>query len=397
MVAAVAGSVVIGLFAFRFVSYSPDMWGSFTLLGHAPRFLRASLGAAGVVIVGAGAWLLRPAPRLPRTASADDIEAVERIASREADPRGVLGLLGDKALLFDSERTAFLMYAVHGRSWVALGDPVGPASKWSELCWRFREIVDREGGRVAFYDVAATSLPLYIEMGLTLLKLGDEARVPLADFSLEGRERKSLRQVVSQADRQGATFEVLEPAQVAEVLDELQAISDHWLVHKKTREKGFSLWFFDRGYLARGPIAVVRREGRIVAFANLWRGAPGGELSVDLMRYDAGAPKGVMDYLFIQLMLWGRERGCAWFNLGMAPLSGLTDHALAPVWNRVGTLLFRHGEDYYNFQGLRYFKEKYEPEWVPRYLACPGGLGVAGLLLDVASLNSRGLKGVVGR
>jgi phosphatidylglycerol lysyltransferase len=81
----------------------------------------------------------------------------------------------------------------------------------------------------------------------------------------------------------------------------------------------------------------------------------------------------------------------------MAPLSGLRDHALAPVWNRVGTLLFRHGEDYYNFQGLRQFKEKYDPEWVPRYLACPGGLAVAGVLLDVASLNSRGLRGVVGR
>jgi len=96
-------------------------------------------------------------------------------------------------------------------------------------------------------------------------------------------------------------------------------------------------------------------------------------------------------------MLWGRDQGLEWFNLGMAPLSGLADHALAPVWNRVGTLLFRYGEDFYNFQGIRYFKEKYDPVWVPRYLACAGGLGVAGLLIDIASLNSRGLQGVIAR
>ena len=397
IVTAVAGSVVIGLFAFRHVPYSTDLWGSFALLGHAPRFLRASIGAAAVVAMAAGAWLLRPAPHLPGRASAEDLGAVQRIVSQERDSRGALGLLGDKALLFDDDRTAFLMYAVQGRSWVALGDPVGPASKWSELCWRFRETVDRGGGRVAFYDVGAASLPRYIEMGLTLLKLGDEARVPLAEFSLEGPERKSLRQIINYTERQDASFEVIDTARVPAVMDELQAISDRWLERKKTREKGFSMGFFDRAYLARGPVGVVRRDGRIVAFANLWRGAPGGELSVDLMRYDDDAPKSVMDYLFTQLMLWGHEQGCAWFNLGMAPLSGLTDHPLAPVWNRVGTLLFRHGEDYYNFQGLRQFKEKYDPEWVPRYLACPGGLGVAGLLLDVASLNSRGLKGLVAR
>ena len=33
------------------------------------------------------------------------------------------------------------------------------------------------------------------------------------------------------------------------------------------------------------------------------------ELSVDLMRFGPDAPRGAMDYLFIELMLWGRQRG----------------------------------------------------------------------------------------
>jgi phosphatidylglycerol lysyltransferase len=394
---AVAGSVAIGLFAFKHVSYTPELWSRFSLLGHAPRFLRASIGAAAVVTLGAFAWLLRPVTRPAPMPSARDLEMAQQLISQQPDSRGCLALIGDKTLLFDDTRSAFLMYGVHGRSWVALGDPVGPTEKWDELCWEFRELVDRESGRPAFYDIPTPSLPRYIEMGLTLLKLGDQARVPLTEFSLEGRERKPLRQIVNQAEREGATFSVLAPAQVPAALDELRAVSDHWLARKRTREKGFSMGFFDPDYLMKGAVAVVRSDGRIVAFANLWRGAPAGELSADLMRYTDEAPKNVMDYLFIHLMLWGREQGHSWFDLGMAPLSGLTDHPLAPVWNRVGRLLFRYGEDYYNFQGLRQFKEKYEPVWEPRYLACPGGLGVAGVLLDIASLNSRGLQGVVGR
>ena len=70
-----------------------------------------------------------------------------------------------------------------------------------------------------------------------------------------------------------------------------------------------------------------------------------------------------MDYLFIELMLWGRNQGYRWFNLGMAPLSGLEAHPLAPAWHRVGNFIFRHGEHFYNFEGLRRYKMKFDPVW----------------------------------
>jgi phosphatidylglycerol lysyltransferase len=395
VILAVSGSVAIGFFAHRHVEYSNLLWWQFTFSGHAPRFLRASMGAAAVVVAGGLAYLLRPAPPAAGRTSPEDLDAAEAIVARMPETQGWLALLGDKSLLFDPGRTAFLMYGVRRGSWVALGDPIGAEDRRHELRWQFRELVDREGGRAAFYDVGLPSLPSYVDMGLSLLKLGDEARVPLAGFALEGGERKSLRQAVGRIERDGTTFEVLPPRQPPGVLRELRAVSDEWLAHRQTREKGFSLGFFDEPYLARCPLAVARREGHIVAFANVWPGAPGGEISVDLMRHCEDAPSGVMDYLFVNLMLWGREHGYAWFNLGMAPLSGLADHPLAPVWNRIGALLYRHGEDFYNFQGLRQYKAKYDPVWQPRFLACTGGLGVAGLLLDIASLNSRGLTGVV--
>jgi len=115
------------------------------------------------------------------------------------------------------------------------------------------------------------------------------------------------------------------------------------------------------------------------------------------MRYSPDAPTGVMEYLFIQLLLWGKERGYRRFNLGMAPLSGLQNRTLAPLWSRAGALLYRHGEHFYNFRGLRMYKDKFDPSWEPRYLASPGGLALPRVVANTAALISGGLKGVVSR
>ena len=103
-------------------------------------------------------------------------------------------------------------------------------------------------------------------------------------------------------------------------------------------------------------------------FANLLPGPKREELSIDLMRYRSDAPK-VMDFLFVSMFLYGKERGYRRFNLGMAPLASVGALAGAHLRERLANLLFQHGEHWYNFQGLRQFKEKFEPDWVPRYLA----------------------------
>ena len=129
-----------------------------------------------------------------------------------------------------------------------------------------------------------------------------------------------------------------------------------------------------------------------MAFANLWLGADRQELSVDLMRYTSDAPESVMEYLFVQLMLWGKAQGYAEFNLGMAPLSGLSSSEAAPNWQRMGAALFEHGVPSYNFKGLRSFKDKLKPVWRPRYLAIAGGAAPAMVLIDATRLIGRGAR-----
>jgi lysylphosphatidylglycerol synthetase-like protein (DUF2156 family) len=266
-----------------------------------------------------------------------------------------------------------------------------------DLAWRFREMADRHGARPVFYEVSDDALPIYLELGLDLRKLGEVGRVPLPGFSLEGKRRSDLRQARNRMAREGCHFELLAPCEVPPVLDEFQVVSDEWLRSKNTREKRFSLGFFERAYLQRLPLAVVRRGDVILGFANVWPSEARVECSIDLMRYRSVAPKGMMEFLFAELMLWARDQGYQWFSLGMAPLSGFEHQRLAPLWNRLGALLFRHGEHFYNFQGLREFKDKFDPEWEPRYLASPGGLVTPLVLTRVASLVSGGVTGVVAR
>ena len=101
------------------------------------------------------------------------------------------------------------MYGVSGRSWVAMGDPVGPPDLRRELAWQFHEVADAHRGLTVFYEVGADDLPIYLDLGLSLRKLGEEARVRVPDFSLEGGARKGLRQTLRRMEREGASFEVL--------------------------------------------------------------------------------------------------------------------------------------------------------------------------------------------
>ncbi|MDE2053011.1 MAG: DUF2156 domain-containing protein, partial [Gammaproteobacteria bacterium] len=87
-----------------------------------------------------------------------------------------------------------------------------------------------------------------------------------------------------------------------------------------------------------------------------------------------------------------RDHGYLWFNLGMAPLSGLDRHPLAPAWHRVGNFVFRHGEHFYNFEGLRRYKAKFDPHWEPKYLIARGGIALPRVLMDISVLIAGGVK-----
>jgi phosphatidylglycerol lysyltransferase len=243
-----------------------------------------------------------------------------------------------------------------------------------------------------WYEVGAEALPLLSELGFRFFKIGEEADVELERFSLEGGAGKRLRPPRNKMMREGYSFSVVEPDVAAGRMAELRSISDIWLASKKGKEKGFSLGFFDEAYLANFQCALVEKDGRIIAFSNIWRSGDGLDLSIDLMRHTGDAPNGTMEYLFIELLAWGASQGCRSFNLGMAPLSGIETREVAPFWNKAVSMIFRTGEGIYNFQGLRAFKEKFNPVWTPRYLAVSSGASLPVVAADIVILVSKGKR-----
>ncbi|HYQ38256.1 MAG TPA: bifunctional lysylphosphatidylglycerol flippase/synthetase MprF [Pseudomonas sp.] len=390
-------SVWLMFFAFQDVPYEHELWWQFALDANAPRALRASLGS-GLLLAGlAVAWLLHPARLTILEPSTGELLRAAEIVRASNQPDGSLVLTGDKGLLFHPAGDAFLMYARYGRSLVALFDPIGPAQRRAELIWQFRDLCDLHRARPVFYQVRAENLPNYMDIGLSALKLGEEARVDLARFNLEDKHKamKDLRYTLSRGQRDGLSLHIYEPG--AAPLDELQPISDAWLQGKQGREKGFSLGRFDPEYLKFFRIAAVHFQGKPVAFANLQETDERRIGSLDLMRMHPEAPKLTMEFLILNLLLHFKSLGYERFSLGMVPLSGLQPRRGAPLFQRLGAMVFNRGEQFYNFQGLRRFKEKFQPEWEPRYMAVPSGLDPLVALADTAALIAGGLTGLVRR
>ncbi|WP_254426792.1 bifunctional lysylphosphatidylglycerol flippase/synthetase MprF [Rhodanobacter sp. C06] len=387
------------MFSYKHVEYSSSLWWEFSFhQGGAPRALRALVGAAAAGLLFALAALIKP-QRLRRVPPSEaELQRALPLIRHFHSAQAHLALMGDKHLLFDEQGKAFLMYDTEGRSWVTMGDPVGAdEDARRELVWSFMEQCERAGGWPVFYQVCPGDLDMYLEVGMNLLKIGEEARVRLADFNLDGKTKKTLRGTINRLGRDGLRLEIVPADAVAPLLPRLKEISDAWLADKHAREKRFSLGAFDPRYLVRTPMALVWQGERIVAFANLFLTETKEEASLDLMRFAPEGPSGIMDFLFVELMQWAKQQEYRWFNLGMAPLAGLTSRRQAPLWNRFGALVFGRGERFYNFQGLQRYKDKFDPEWEPRYMAVPGGIALPMILANVASLISGGLTGVVRR
>ena len=359
-------------------------------LGRAGRALAAA-GLAGAAFL-AWAALLRPARLQLAAPGADELDRARAVMARAESPRPDqnLALLRDKAFLFLPADQAFVMYARSGGSLIAMGAPVGARKDWRAALAAFRAEADRQALRPVIYAAPPELLPELIELGFRVEKVGENAIVDLARFSLAGKAMQNLRTARRKlAERENASFEVDLPPHDAARFAALEKVSNAWLARQKGGEKSFSLGRFSTTYLAEQPIAVVRKAGQAIAFANLMTTPDSSSVAIDLMRHDPEAsPQGTMDFLFVELFAWAQAEGYRRFDLGMAPLSGLAEERYAPLFARFGRFVFERGEAFYGFEGLRKFKDKFGPVWEPRYIAAPGAWSLPIVLAEAALLTA---------
>jgi phosphatidylglycerol lysyltransferase len=304
-----------------------------------------------------------------------------------------LTFMRDKHLFWAADHRAVVAYGAIRDRLVALGSPCGTDVAIDRAILDFRHFADSQGRVPVFYEILEPDLYRYHDLGFDLFKLGELALVDLREFSLAGKRWEDLRQAVNRSTKENITFEIVEPPFDTVLLSDVERVSDAWLADKGGDEKGFSLGRFDEAYLGWSPLALVRREGQLIAFANVLPPyGPNGHASVDLMRHIADAPRSTMDYLFAKVMQWAQEQGHTTFSLGMAPLSRVGDNPYARANERLAALAFQYGNRFYNYQGVRKYKDKFKPEWIGAYLAYPRGVWVPGLLIDIAALVAGGYR-----
>ncbi|MED5018767.1 bifunctional lysylphosphatidylglycerol flippase/synthetase MprF [Paenibacillus chibensis] len=364
------------------------------MFGPRPYAITALIGLAGAWVLLTMLLLLRPNRRIAAGAGPEELDKLRLfLKNHQGNLLTHMLFTGDKSFFWAQDDEVLIPYAKARDKLVVLGDPLGPLKRVPEAIAEFQQYADQYAMSVVFYQATPDYLPIYHEYGYRFFKLGEEALVHLDTFSLTGKKNADLRSVRNRFEREGYKFEVVSPPFDDVLLDELRAVSDEWI--KGRREKGYSLGWFDKAYLEQAPVAILKApEGNILAFASLAPGYDEGRtMSIDLMRHHSGTPNGTMDYLFVRLLEWCKEQGYHIFNLGNAPLSSVGESKSALREEKLAALVFQYGGHWYGFKGLRRYKEKFAPEWEPRFLAYPAWVSLPVLTVDLVRLVSRRVQG----
>ncbi|WP_300262303.1 bifunctional lysylphosphatidylglycerol flippase/synthetase MprF [Clostridium sp.] len=316
-------------------------------------------------------------------------EYVENIIEEyKGDSLTHLVFLNDKYVYLNEDKDIFIQYEVYGDKLFVLGNPVGNSENLFKEIEKFCEYADNYGYTPVFYQVNEEMISYLHSNGYDFMKIGEEAKVDVKEFKVVGNKMKSLKTSRSKVTKEGYTFHIVEPPFSKEFLDSLREISDEWLDGRK--EKGFSVGFFDEDYLNKAPIAILKdAEGEIKAFANIMYMYDNESFSVDLMRFSKNTPRGVMDFMFISLIEYGKEKGYKIFNMGMAPLAnvGLSKYAF---WNeKLALQFYENGQSLYSFKGLRRFKEKFCHNWEYKYIAYRRNTSILITVIQAAIVCSR--------
>ncbi len=355
------------------------------------RYFADSIYLVGIATGGyAILMLIRPVLVRQTVSEEERARAREIVHAHGRTSLARYALFDDKQFFF-SAGGSVISYAVENRVALALGDPIGPCEDIPAAISAFQKFCAPNDWISAFYQVLPDSLNSYKSAGYEVLPLGHEAIVNLSAFTLDGSENKNIRNACNKMLRNNYKVEIKEPPHSPRMLRELHTISDDWLSSRGATEMRFSLGWFDEAYLNTCPILLVRDgEGFIEAFANIVTEYQASEASVDLMRHRSYSEKSIMDFLFVSLFLWAKEKGFTSFNLGLSAFSGIGDNPEDPAIERTLHFIYENVNRFYNFKGLHSFKEKFHPTWSPRYLVYPGAASLPAVGNSILRANLGG-------
>ena len=274
----------------------------------------------------------------------------------------------DKLIFTPTEINAFISYRVSRNFAVVLENPVAENREEMKKCIvSFSKYAYENGLKEIYYRVPKESLPVYNELSRKSLFLGQEGVVDLSSFSLEGGDKKSIRNALNKIKEQGYTTHVNTPPLRDGLMQKLKAVSDEWLKLTEREEIIFSQGMFvEREIKDQTVISVENSEEKIIAFLNIIPDHVKNEGTYDLLRKTADAPNGIMDYILLELFKYFKDNGIQYINLGFAPMSGLDDpHNFT---EKSMKFAYEKIRSFSHYKGQRDYKDKFNPIWNDKYL-----------------------------
>jgi len=350
----------------------------------AARFAETQSDRFGFVMGGLGLFtllvalflFLRPAEPPPRLRTADG-QRIRELLERygDQDSLGYFALRDDKSIMWSPTGKACIGYRVLSGVMLASGDPIGDAEAWPGAIHTFLDEAARHAWVPAVIGCGELGAEVWCrEGGLTALELGDEAILSVADFSLQGRSMRNVRQMVSRVCRQGYVAEVRRLGDIPQAeIDRMIWQADSW--RGSPTERGFSMALGRVGGREDGAcaIATATQDGVLKAILHFvpW-GSDG--LSLDLMRRDRSAAPGLNDFLIVEAIKAAPDLGVKRISLNFAVFRAALERGerigAGPVlraWR--GFLLFM--SRWFQIESLYKFNAKFCPEWVPRFVVFP--------------------------
>ena len=289
----------------------------------------------------------------------------------------------DKSFFFSPSHKSFIAYRMVRGVAFCLADPIGPEEDREAMIQNFLKFCTENGWQAAvmFPDDPAN----YTKYGFSLFRVGEEAVVDLEHFAIHAIDTPHFRRVGRKFEKEGYRVVRYKPPISPEVLDEALHVSRQWLTLPHHREYGFFQGRFDRGYMEKCTLSVLRdKNGTMVAFINEVPSYRPGEAYFDLMRYIPGSHWGTMDYLFAQMMLILKNEGYCTFNFAVAPFVGMGNRPDATLAEKAVNQIFERLDWFLHSKGIKQYKLKFEPQWKDVFVAYQGGpMGLLRVALNV--------------
>lgn len=292
----------------------------------------------------------------------------------------------DKHYFFSKKEDAVLAYKVSGGTALVLDGPTGKSSSFGELLNDFNTFVKTQGWLPAIIHANKDLGEQTKKLGYKCIYIGSEAIVDVAKFAETTYRSKHFRYISNKAKREGLSVELWEAPLSDSQVSILRTISSQWIGMAGRREYTFVMGYFDDSYLRSCDVAVLKHGTNFTAYSNLIPSFVVSERSIDHMRHTPTMPSVGMHYLLKELILDLAQKDIKEFNLGLSPLSGIDERADTTIPERILRLIKNVGSRYYSFKGLEQFKNKFEPEWAPRFIYYDGN--PTNLLKITSSLNS---------